>query len=47
MTAEEREFLKLVHDPEKRESLLRRLDRLGLLQGFLAVEKAAEGSVKA
>ena len=39
LTAEEKEFLRLVNDPDLREALLERLEKLGLLAAFLEAER--------
>lgn len=38
MSEQDRLFLKMIHDPELREGLLERLEKLGLLSAFLQVE---------
>ena len=38
MSENEKKFLTMIHDPELREALLVRLEKLGLLSAFLAIE---------
>ena len=38
LTAEEQQFLQIVHDPARRAGLLERLAELGLLSAFLEAE---------